>query len=291
MPKWLEWGFKGGSEPRADANQADLGRIADTDRISPETLAMGHGDFECTICRERHAITPFEQRTDLDGIVHELWMCLRCNVLLNVKDLKQSQGNNVQDQIQSDTSEEFYRVGDDYLLNVAHQVDADGFTEFLFEKCPDLNPGIAMEFGAGRGITAAAAAKKFEKVYAAELTLKTLLQVHEHMPQRDKVVPTENFLDIPEKLDAIYAMHTLEHLPNLRDFLNHFEEMLAPGGVLFFQVPMVRREYLVCVHYTFFNEASCRAMANILSLKLVGIWFDHANDFLTCIMRKDASLT
>jgi 2-polyprenyl-3-methyl-5-hydroxy-6-metoxy-1,4-benzoquinol methylase len=249
-------------------------------------LAMGTGDFECTVCRERENLTPFEKRAGSDGAIYDLWLCLNCHVILNATHLRTAQAGNAQDAIQAETSDEFYAVDADYLANVPAAVDANGFTDFLIAQCPDLKLGTALDFGAGQGITSAAAAKVFDRVYAAELAQDTLRAVHAMMPLRDKVHITDDFAAIPDKLDAVYAMHTFEHLPKLRDFLDQFVTQLAPGGAIFFQVPMLRREYLVCVHYTFFTEAACRAMARELGMELTGVWYDGDVDFLTCIMRK-----
>lgn len=248
--------------------------------------ALGTGDFECTVCRERENLTPFERRKGVDSALYDLWLCLNCHVILNATHLRTAQADNAQDEIQAETSHEFYAVDEAYLANVSHAIDANGFTDFLFTQCPDMNRGTALDFGAGQGITSAAAAKEFGKVYAAELAQTTLRAVHEVMPQRDRVHLTDDYAAIPEPLDAIYAMHTFEHLPKLRDFLDQFVMQLAPGGAIFFQVPMLRSEYLVCVHYTFFTEAACRAMARELGLDLTGVWYAHDEDFLTCIMRK-----
>lgn len=254
-----------------------------------DNLGMGTGDFECTVCRERINLAPFEQRLGAGGDLYELWLCLSCGVVLNATHLRTAQADSAQDEVQAETSDIFYSVDPHYLATVPDEIDANTFTDFLFAQCPDLSHRTALDFGAGRGITAAAAAKKFDRVYAAELSDTVLSAVYAVMPQKDKVCLTRDYQSIPEKLDAIYAMHTLEHLPKLRDFLDEFVEKLAPGGALFFQVPMMRRDYLVCVHYTFFNEISCRQMANQIGLELTGVWYDNDQDFLTCIMRKPKS--
>lgn len=254
-------------------------------------LSLGTKEFCCTVCRENRDLTPFEKRQGNDGVIYDLWLCLKCGTILNATHLKQAQTDSSQDTLQSDTSDEFYGVDENFLSDVPNQVAADGFTDFLISQCPDLKHGVALDFGAGRGITAASAANVFEKVYAAELTLNVLSLVHERMPRKDRVFLTQDYLSIPEKLDAIYSMHTLEHLPHMRDFVDQFVLKLADGGVLFFQVPLLKRDHLVFVHYTFFTEASCRTLAHETGLDLLGVWYDHSLDFLTCIMRKPLEIS
>jgi len=187
------------------------------------------------------------------------------------------------------SSDQFYAVDDAFLENLQQSIDQNGMIDFMIQQCPDLKRGVLIDFGAGRGIIAAAASKWFDRVYAAELSLNVLRVVHGRMPNRDKIVLTNDFMSIPEGFDAIASMHVLEHLPNMRDLLDLLTSKLNPGGAIFFQVPMLRKDYMVSVHYTFFNEISARALARELGLTVTGVWFDTNLDFLTCIFRKPRS--
>ncbi len=249
-------------------------------------VGSGTGDFACTACGEMHRLSPFEKRIDLDGMVYDLWLCLNCYMVLNATHLREARAGGSFLGQQAASSDEFYAVSPEFLSGVSEDVDRNGFIDFLIEQYPGVGRGTLMDFGAGRGITAAAAAKHFDKVYAVELTLNVLKQVHSVMPLKDKVFPTSDYLSISEPHDAILSMHVLEHLPNIREILDVLVSRLNPGGALFFQVPMLRKDYLVCVHYSFFNEASCRTLACNLGLEVVGVWFDNNFDFLNCIMRK-----
>lgn len=252
------------------------------------SLAKGEGDFSCTICREEYAITPFEKRTDNDNVLYDLWICQNCHVVLNATHLREVKRGSEFIDVQASSSDAFYAVDEEYLNSVSDRINADTFISFLIEQYPQCPRGVLLDFGAGRGITSGAATKYFEKVYAAELTLNVLQQVHSAMPSqvREKMIVTDDYLSIPDRFDAIISMHTLEHLPNLRDILETLVVKMNPGAALFFQVPLLRKDYLICVHYTFFNEASCIAMANELGLEVVGVWFDTNLDFLTCILRR-----
>lgn len=253
--------------------------------VESDQLDLGPGDFQCTACRERKSLVPFEKRTDLDGLIYDLWLCRNCYVILNATHLRESQNSDFL-AIQADTSHEFYAVDENFLLGIKTEIEADGFIGFLLAQYPECARGVLLDFGAGRGITAAAAAHHFEKVYAAELSLPTLTKVHSVMPLKHKVFPVGDYLSIDEKFDAVVSLHTLEHLPNLREVLDNIVERMNPGAALLFQVPLLRKDYLVCVHYTFFTEASCLALARDTGLECLGVWYDNNLDFLTCIMKK-----
>jgi len=255
--------------------------------VAPER-ALGVGDFACTVCRETKALTPFERRTGLENDIFDLWMCLKCNAILNATHLREVAAGFNYAEIQASSSDDFYAVDQEYLAGVPGAIEADTFLSFLLQMYPECPRGVAIDFGAGRGITAGAAAKHFDKVYAAELSLNVLKQVHAVMPLREKIVVTDDYKSIPDRFDAIISTHVLEHLPDLRDVMGHLVEQLNASGAVFFQVPMLLKPHLHCVHYTFFSEASCRALAIELGLEIVGVWYAHDHDFLNCIMRKPA---
>lgn len=151
-----------------------------------------HG-FECTLCRETERLVPFEQRLGLDGDACELWLCRNCTIILNATYLRGAQpqeGDKARAgylQQQSAGSDNFYTIDPDYLAGVPQEIDACGFPAFLLEQYPQCPRGVALDFGAGRGILAGALAKHFDKVHAAELSLNVLVQVHAVMPLRRKI--------------------------------------------------------------------------------------------------------
>jgi len=242
--------------------------------------------LKCPACRESVNLTPFEERIDSEGNFYDLAICLNCLIIINATHLGKIYGGDEFLTRQSESSDEFYAVDKEYLDSVPEMVDAVKSFDFLFSMYPQNPTGVLIDFGAGRGILSASGARYFEKVYAAELSLNVLSQVHEVMPLREKVFLTQDFTSVPENFDCISCMHTLEHLPDIPGIFSVLVNKLNPGGSLYFQVPMLRRDYLVDVHYSFFNKPSARRFCESLGLIVVGIWFDLELDFLTCIAKK-----
>lgn len=298
-PRSRFWNLKERSLKTSDAVLTFVRRIPPVRRLIDRTAAIertsllydarGVGDFACTACREEVALTPFERRTDVHGQVYDLWMCLRCHAILNATHLRLVRTGDDFLSLQADASNNFYAVDDEYLSTVPDQIDACGFFDYLFSVYPKQQRGVMIDFGAGRGIVAGSGAKFFEKVYAAELSLNVLRQVHAVMPNRDRIFVTDDYRSIPDMFDCIASMHVLEHLPNLRDILEDLVARLNPGGSLFFQVPMLLRAHLVCVHYTFFTDVSARSLCRQLGLDVISISYDNDLDFLNCIARKPSS--
>jgi hypothetical protein len=266
-----------------ESNGNLLAQLADRSKLD-----RGVGDFACPACRETVALTPFERRTDVNNVIYDLWLCLRCHAVLNATHLREIAAGDEFAALQAGSSDEFYAVDEAYLNSVPAAIESNTFLDFLFQQYPECPRGVMLDFGAGQGITAGAGARHFDKVYAAELSLNVLKQVHAVMPLREKVIVTDDYLAIPDRFDLVTSMHVLEHLPHMRDILDNLVGRMNEGAALFYQVPMLRREYLVNVHYTFFNEASARALNEGLGLKTVGVWYDNNVDFLTCIARKPA---
>lgn len=262
--------------------------------MTNEAKSEGHGNLvceekskvACTVCRESERLARYEVRADKDGRLVELWQCLECHAVLNMTDLQAVMEGFDDTPLQAMSSDNFYAVTSDFIENLHQTINKNTMVDFLLEKVPSLKRGVFVDFGAGQGITSAAAARQFAQVYAVELSLNVLRQVHEYMPLKEKIYLTDDISIINHGYDVVASMHVLEHIVNLRDLLELLVSGLIDGGALFFQVPMLRSDYIVPVHYTFFNEVCLNNLARHLKMELTGVWYDTNLDFLTCIMRK-----
>lgn len=242
------------------------------------------GAFACPACGEDERIVPHARRLGADGRRYDLWSCLACTAVLNGTDLCGAGLRDLEEQAGS--AAEFYALSEEVVARLPEEVAANGsLVAFLLEHCPDLGRRSFLDFGAGRGCLAAAATAAFDQAFAVELDLSLLRQTLRHLPNADRITLASTAEQLPP-LDAIAAFHVLEHLVDVKAVLGPYVARLNPGGALFFQVPLLRNDYLVHTHYTFFGEAAARAACFRLGLGMVGTWYDEANDFMTCIARQ-----
>ncbi len=240
--------------------------------------------FACPACGEAVTIVPHALRSGQNGRTYDLWSCLACTAVINATDLC-AVGQPVTT-VQSESAANFYRPTPEVIKALPNEVAQNrNLIQFLLEHCPDLGRSALLDFGAGRGCLAAAATEVFDLALASELDLTMLNEFLPHLPNNERIRLVSDPRMLPP-LDAIAAFHVLEHLPDVKRVLGPVVAALQPGGALFFQVPLLRSDYLLNTHYTFFSEASARAACSRLGLDVVGVWYDQALDFLTCIARR-----
>jgi SAM-dependent methyltransferase len=251
-----------------------------------ESMSTAGTNLKCPVCREQKRFARFERRKGLD-YEHELWMCLECHAVLNYDDLSAATSEGNFREAQSQASRNFYTVDEEALKSLQVIVESNkGIHRFLLEQCPDLGRRTSLDFGAGRGCLASAATDFFDRSFAVELNLQTLEQTKPFLPNNDRITIAGDVDSLKQDFDVITSFHVLEHMPDMRDVLERVIPLLVPGGAFFFQVPLLRNDYLVRTHYTFLNEPSARFLCRELGLDVVGVWFDTAYDFLSCIGRR-----
>lgn len=250
---------------------------------------MSADAIACTICGQSETIRHYEQRLDKDGRVCQISQCSDCLVLLNETDLiLLSEGVTENAALQATSSDHFYAISPEFKSEFVRLIEENRLIDFMLENAPVMSTKTFLDFGAGQGIVSAAAAKHFQTVFAVELSLNVLLETHLLMPDRKRVFVTDDLNRLNIKFDAIASMHVLEHIPDLGSIINLLRGKMEPGGVFLFQVPLLRGDYIVSTHYTFFNEVSVRRMAERFNFIVEGVWFDVNLDFLTAILRRPA---
>lgn len=244
----------------------------------------------CPVCEEKGMFVKYQTRFDVNKRVVSLEICRHCTVIANATDLaslSQINGDNYERQKQG--SEHFYAVSEDEMNReaVAKQVHARrGMMDFALSEVPvGFKRGAFADLGAGAGYLAGAAAHYFDRVYAIDFNTSIVKSLHQLFEEPDKITISDNLHGV-SGMDMITMWHALEHMPRPLECLRSVQEKLNHGGVVFFQCPMLRPDYVVSTHYVFFSEYSLRVMCERAGFRNVKIWFDMDYDFISCMATK-----
>lgn len=264
-----------------------------TKKTRPTNMAAG-SLRTCPACWGKGTFVKYQTRFDANRRVVALEICRHCTVIANVTDLASSlQANDDNYERQKDGSEQFYAVSESEMSHeaVAKQVNARlGMMDFALSEVPvGFKRGAFADLGAGAGYLAGAAARYFDRVYAIDFNTSILQSLHHYFDERDKITISDNVHGI-SGMDMIVMWHTLEHMPHALDCLKSVQAKLNQCGVVFFQCPMLRPEYVVSTHYVFFSEYAVRVMCERAGFSDVKIWFDMDYDFISCMATKSPSL-
>lgn len=122
--------------------------------------------------------------------------------------------------------------------------DAERFLANLTRLAPDTPRGRALDFGCGVGRVTRALGERFERVTGADVAVSMVKRARELNHDR----PNCRFIVTPQahlntidtaSFDVIYCRLVLQHVPPayLFGYLPELVRVLAPGGVLMFQLP------------------------------------------------------
>jgi len=131
--------------------------------------------------------------------------------------------------------DEFLQTGRDEIAGVIAYLDERGL------KGPRRH---ALDFGCGAGRLTHALAACFDRVTGIDIApsmIEKARQLHSGLANVEFRVNTSNRLDSIESgsVDLVYTRLVLQHMPPryIRSYLAEFVRVLAPGGVLVFQLP------------------------------------------------------
>lgn len=128
------------------------------------------------------------------------------------------------------------------------------------EFAPGFSGGRALELGCYKGEFTAAILQHFNDVTVVEGASDLIAAASERVQGKARFVhSTFESVDLPEKgFDAVFLIHTLEHLDNPRFVLNRIAKWLLPSGKLFLAVPnanAISRQIAVKMGKVPFNSA------------------------------------
>ena len=142
------------------------------------------------------------------------------------------------------------------------------------------------DFGGGDGDLGYALKKKFSQLQ---------LFCTEHDSHCERILKDrgyknlKNFENISEKFDLIVCTHSLEHITNINNVFKRMNNLLNPGGYIFFEVPNCTEEYWSgrpydSPHLHFYTKTSFEKLAKIHKLQFINFSFssysfakDHIN--------------
>lgn len=164
---------------------------------------------------------------------------------------------------------------------------ASGLLDFLAENVALGDDQTFLDFGAGRGFVAMAAAQRFKASYACEPSTHLVTSILEDYPPelaRPSVVPS--IKEVPEGIDVLFMWHALEHLPTPTELWQVEGARLNPGCVIFLQIPLFRPAHIVESHYVFYTESSLTMWAaSALRANIIRFAYDVERGFLTMIAK------
>lgn len=117
----------------------------------------------------------------------------------------------------------------------------------------DLRHGVALDFGCGVGRLTLALARHFETVHGVDIS-PAMIELAEHYKEENEAGERCQYhlnerddlrLFADDSFDFIYSNITLQHMPPRfsRAYIVEFLRVLAPGGVLIFQIPDTPRRW------------------------------------------------
>jgi len=137
----------------------------------------------------------------------------------------------------------FYQETPWYLYDLALWNAHDNFY-YLMQQLPVFKNKRVLDFGGGIGTVAIALALKGNKVDYLDLPSLTM-DFAQYRAKEYKVYKKVTWLqelDFSRKYDIIIGIDVFEHLCNLREVMCSLDEVLKPGGIVFFHNNFGQRE-------------------------------------------------
>ncbi|WCS26433.1 class I SAM-dependent methyltransferase [Methylobacterium sp. NMS14P] len=249
--------------------------------------ALPDSRIACPCCGFTKQFRPYATRLDVAGNRVRFFTCQICTSLVNMTNVSEALSDlGASEDMQEEASRVFYPV-DDAVRDLAGRLELHrGLLDWFLQSVETTNLRRAIELGAGLGFLSAAACSHFDEVWALEINRSTLDRMVPHFGLADRLKIGSHLDEVPGTVDAVFAWHTLEHIPKLWEVGQSVADKLNPGGYFFWQVPMYADPYVVSSHYTFLNEHAAAVFSDRIGLRVEKIWNDEPNQFLTCLARK-----
>ncbi len=237
----------------------------------------------CPVC-DHHAPRLFDKISVGGRAVAPIYICESCLALLNgaaYDALQTRQAAELQ-------KTEFYTVaaGEQAADHLRQMAIYRGILQvFLQREERALGDAVFLDFGAGRGYAALAAAASCRTAIACDYDLVPVNEVVDSLRQAaslpDNFMAVQDLDAIADAIDIVFMWHVLEHLPQPTAFWRAQHQRLAPGASFFLQVPMFRPDYVMNAHFIFFTEPSLGRWAQEIGAEVIQFGYDVPRGFLS----------
>lgn len=164
-----------------------------------------------------------------------------------------------------------------------HEAVFDFFTSDLGRPLS----GSYLEVGAGGGMMAAAAARRFQVSNVFDHVTDRLVQVKERVGDHYKIVSADEISGL--KTDTVLIWHAMEHFLAPGAVFELCAKTLKPGGIFLIQVPVLSYEHVYPGHYYFYCEKSFEVLAKNNGLSVVKFYYDHAMNAMTVALQVESA--
>ncbi len=237
----------------------------------------------CPVCHCR-TLRLFDKVSVGDGGAAPIYICESCLALLNGAAYDALETSHAAEMQQTD----FYAVPADepaasHLKQVA--IYQNILRMFIEREERLLSEAVFLDFGAGRGYAALAAATTCRYAVACDYDLTPIHKVVDSLRSAaelpDNFIAVSDIDEVVDKFDIVFMWHVLEHLPQPTAFWRARRRQLQPDASFFIQVPMFRPNYVMDAHFVFFTEPSLARWAREIGAEVVHFGYDVPRGFIS----------
>lgn len=238
----------------------------------------------CPVCSGQ--IHLFDRIRDINTKPVDILDCRECGAIIN-NDAYEALTNSTPHELQAT---DFYTNWNHDKDTVQREINsANGMLDHL-ERVTyiDRSNSTFLDFGAGCGYVAAAAASRYKQVTACEWDTRSLQRTLSLMeptqPTFDIISDIKNFSG---SADILFMWHTLEHLPEPSKLWRDHLHTLSRHATIFLQIPMYRPAHVVQCHHVFYTERSLSAFAHAIDATPIDFGYDVNLGFLSMIAKRN----
>jgi 2-polyprenyl-3-methyl-5-hydroxy-6-metoxy-1,4-benzoquinol methylase len=148
-----------------------------------------------------------------------------------------------------------------------------------------MSEAVFLDFGAGRGYAALAAAAACRAAFACDYDLAPIHEVMRSLGDAAELpanfIAVSDLDTVVDRFDIVFMWHVLEHLPEPSSFWQGRKRQLQPNASFFIQVPMFRPAHVINAHFVFFTEPSLTRWAHEIGAEVIHFDYDVPRGFIS----------